>query len=121
MHSTQLTIQGNYTFNLQGLNITYKVGAKTTQIVLCPKATCQLFQDAGLIEGFDIDQNGEPVILFTDNQFPAGYGFEYWSGFVVFFKLSRKMAAKLMEYREDRKASQTFQAIVNRLLQPLAA
>jgi hypothetical protein len=119
--TNNIFIIGSYKFNLEGLEITYSNHGHTTHLTLCPKATCQLFQDAGLIEGFDIDQNGEPVILFTDSSFPAGYGFDYWNSFVCFFRLTYKMAVKLMEYWEDRKGSKTFQAAVSNLLRPLAA
>lgn len=110
-----------YTFNIKGLDITYTCKGETTHLQLCPKATCQLLEDAGLIEGFNIDQNGEPVILFTGDNVRAEYGFDSWSSFVCTFPLSYRMAVKLMEYRESRKAHLSFQATVNHLLSPLKA
>jgi hypothetical protein len=112
---------GTFAFNLKGFDVIYSVKGVRTHLRLCPKATCELLQEAGLIEGFEIDKNGEPVILFTDNTLPAGYGFDQWASFVCFFKISRQMAVKLMEYREDRKKSRSFQTKVNYLLKPAQA
>src|SRR5689334_5916792 len=85
-NNSNIEILDHYSFNINGLDITYRHDNQTTHLSLCPKATCQLFQDAGLIEGFDFDENNEPVILFTDNTFPAGYGFDRWNSFVRVFK-----------------------------------
>lgn len=121
MTNSNLFINGYYRFNHQGLDITYTYKGQTTHLQLCPKATCQLLQDAGLIEGFNLDENSEPVILFTDNTYPAGYGFDRWNSFVCTFKISHRMAQKIMEFREDRKAHEGFQATVAYLLEPLQA
>ena len=112
---------GAFTFNLKGFEATYSVNNVRTRLQLCPKATCQLLQEAGLIEGFDIDENGEPVILFTDNTYPEGYGFGRWASFVCFFKISYQMAIKLIEFKEDRRLHHLIQAKVISLLQPLHA
>ena len=116
-----IEILNRFYFNLEGFNIVYRYKGQTTHLQLCPKATCQLLQDAGLIEGFDIDENGEPVVLFTSNEYPQGYGFDRWNSFVCFFPISYRMAARLMEYREDRKASQQVQTTKANLLSPLQA
>ena len=111
----------HYTFNIHGLQIFYTYKGEDTELSLCPGAVCDLLKDTKLIEDFTMDSNGEPVILYTDNKFPPGYGFEYWSAFVVFFPIPYRMALKLMEYREDRLASEQVQATIIRLLEPLQA
>ncbi|HEV7333247.1 MAG TPA: hypothetical protein VGN63_19585 [Flavisolibacter sp.] len=119
--TSPLEIKGRFMFNIEGLNITYVYRRQTTHLQLCPKATCQLLKEAGLIEDFDIDSNGEPVILFSDYTMPPGYGFDRWNLFVCTFRLSHRMATKLMEYREDRLSSQDFQDQISHLLSPLQA
>jgi hypothetical protein len=116
-----LEILGRFTFNIAGLDITYSYKGQTTHLTLCPKATCDLLKETKLIEDFDIDSNGEPVILFSDNTYPPGYGFDRWNAFVCSFPISYRMAVKLMTFREDRMASRQFQATVINLLQPLQA
>lgn len=115
----QLEILNHFTFNINGLDVTYRYESQTTHLQLCPRATCQLLEDAGLIEGFDLDENGEPVILFTSDSVRSQYGFDRWNSFVCTFKLSWLMVLRLMNFREDRKASRIFQATVKNLLSPL--
>lgn len=117
----QLEILGRFAFNLDGFCATYAYKGVTTTLTLCPSALCDLLKETGLIEDFTLDSNSEPVILYTDNKFPPGYGFEYWSAFVKFFPISYKMAIKLLEYREERREHEEFQAKIITLLQPLQA
>lgn len=117
----ELIIIGRFTFNAFGFSATYSINGKRTTLTLCPKATCQLFEEAGLIEGFDLDENMEPVILFTQNDVRSTYGFDRWASFVCTFPVSYRMAVKLLEYREERKAHRAFQSAVDQLLSPLAA
>lgn len=117
----QLDILGRFTFDLQGFNATYTYKGETTTLSLCPGALCQLLEDTKLIEGFDLDANGDPVILFTDDHVMTTYGFDRWNSFVCTFPISYVMAVKLLEYREDCKASQRFQATIANLLSPLQA
>jgi hypothetical protein len=121
MQGTKIEIIGRFTFNLHGLNITYKHKGETTHLSLCPGAICDLLTEAGLIEGFDLDQNGEPVILFTSDPVRSQYGFDRWNSFVCTFPISYRMAVKLLEYRESRKASRSFHSTIDYLLQPLKA
>ena len=118
---TNLFIHDRFTFDVNGFSAKYTYNGQTTTLTLCPAAFCQLLQDAAQIEDFTLDQNGEPVILYTDNQFPEGYGFEHWCAFVRFFPVSYRMAVKLLQYREERKAHRSFQAKIVHLLSPLQA
>lgn len=117
----EVQIINRFYFNVEGINIAYNYKGKTTHLQLCPKATCQLLEDAGMIEGFDIDENGEPVILFTDDHVRTQYGFDRWNSFVCTFPLSYRMAVKLLEYREARKDHFEFQELISELLLPLQA
>lgn len=117
----QLEILGRFTFNIEGFQATYAYRGKTITLSLCPAALCDLLKETKQIEDFTMDRNGEPVILFSDNSFPPGYGFEYWCAFVRFFPISYRMAVALLQYREDRKDHRRFQVVVNNLLSPLQA
>ena len=116
-----LEIIGRFTFDVNGFSATYQYRNERTTLTLCPAALCDLLKEAKQIEDFTLDNNGEPVIFYTDNQFPQGYGFEHWCAFVRFFPLSYRMAVKLIEYRLDREAHCAFQATVAHLLSPLNA
>ena len=110
-----------FKLNLQGLSITYTYGSERTSLDLCPGAFCELLKETKLIEDFTLDQNSEPVILFADNHFPPGYGFDRWSSFVRTFHISYQMAVGLMQYREERLESVQVQATIIHLLAPLQA
>jgi hypothetical protein len=111
----------SFSFTLAGLQFNYLVNGKNTILSLDPKATCSLLQVAGMIEGFDTDSNGEPVILFTDHSYPEGYGFDQWCYFVKFFPISYRIAQTLVEYREENKAFRKAEAKIIYMLQPLQA
>lgn len=118
----QLEILGRFTFNLDGFNATYRYNGRTTTLTLCPGALCQLLEDTKLIEGFDLDANGEPVILFSETDpVRAAYGFDRWASFVKTFPISYRMAVKLLEWREERREHREFQARIVTLLSPLQA
>lgn len=121
MNTQPLQILGRFTFDLQGFCATYAYKGETTSLTLCLAALCDLLKETKLIEDFTLDRNSEPVILYTDNKFPPGYGFEYWSAFVKFFPISYRMGVKLLEWREERRKHREFQAIIVSLLSPLAA
>ena len=117
----QVFILGRFTFNLDGFSADYTYGFERKSLNLCPTSLCRLLTDAGLIEGFDMDANNEPVILFTHDQVRTDYGFDLWSSFVKTFPISYKMAVKLLEYWESRQEHQDYQAKIVSLLSPLQA
>ena len=49
--NNEILILGRFTFNVHGLNVTYSHQGQITNLSLCSKATCQLLEDAKLIEG----------------------------------------------------------------------
>jgi hypothetical protein len=114
-----ITVQ-SFSFSIEGLTVTFTKGISTSTLILCPAATCDLFAQLGAIEGFDLDKNNEPVILFTDNQYgrPAT-GWDVWANFVKRFPLTERMVQIFMEYKEERKAHKRFQGKIKYLLFPL--
>lgn len=119
MNKDTLFIHDRFIFDVNGFVAKYSYKGRTTTLTLCPAAFCDLLAEAKQIEDFTLDGNGEPVILYTCNIFPQGYGFEHWCAFVRFFPISYRMAVALLQYREDRNAHHRFQVVVNNLLSPL--
>lgn len=119
--ATVINLQ-KFTFNLNGFTASYSYKGENYTLTLDPAATCQLMQSAGLIEGFDINHaTGEPVILFTDNTYPEGYGFGEWASLVVFYHLSYRKAQMMLERKHEAKEFHNFNALCNYMLQPLQA
>jgi hypothetical protein len=111
----------NFTLTVDGLTLTYTFNGQTTTAKYDPSATCSLLKGAGFIEDFTTDNNGEPVILFSDNNHPVGYGFELWCHFVKSFFLNDRVAQMLAEWKERCKNVARFNGRINYLLYPLKA
>ena len=111
----------SFRFSVDGLRIQSTNGLTTSTLTLAPCATCDLLKDAGAIEDFTTDGNGEPVILYSDSSEPQGYGYEPWYRFVTTFAFTHRHAEILLEHKEQRKAFRRTQAIIVQLLSPLAA
>lgn len=111
----------SFSFTTEGLKINYTTEGQTTKLSFDAKASADLFQQFGVIEGWDIDRNGEPVILYTDNQEGIGYGFEMWCQFVSSFGFNEKYALLIVEMREDLRRNQERRAIVSRMYSKLEA
>lgn len=108
----------NYSLTVDGLTITYTFQGQTTTAKYDPMAACDLMKGAGFIEDFTADSNGEPVILFSDNREPIGYGYELWCHFVKSFFLTDRVAEMLAEWRERLKNITRFYGKVNYMLYP---
>lgn len=119
---TQVNLK-NFNFNVTGLKLNYSINKTNYSLILDPLATCSLLHNAGLIEDFSTDTNGEPVILFTDKNENRGfgYGYELWCYFVKSFLFTNRIAEMLVEYREEKKATNKALGIIKYLLQPLKA
>ncbi|RYE53369.1 MAG: hypothetical protein EOP48_14555 [Sphingobacteriales bacterium] len=105
-----------------GLTASYQIGEDYDTLNLCPFETCQLLQDAGLIEGFTQDEKTcEPIILFTDITNPQGFNGDYWGSFLRSFPFDEQICSSLIQYQLDRKQSQSVQTLINALLSPLVA
>jgi len=110
----------SYNFSIAGLTINYSISNKTTNLSLDPCATCDLFTQLGAIEGFDLDKNNEPVILFADTQHGRTVtGWDLWANFVKRFPLTERIVQIFMEHKEERKAHKRFQGKIKYLLLPL--
>jgi hypothetical protein len=116
----RLSLTG-YRLSLDGLTLSYTKNSIYYCASFDPCATCAFLQQASAIEDFTLDKNSEPVILYSDNNEPQGYGFELWHQFVKSFPLCEKLAFLLLEYKIQREEHAQFQATVNHLLSPLAA
>jgi len=97
---------------LSGLSITHTNGSLT----LCPWNTCQALQDAGMIEGFELDSNGEPVILYTTKDTAAGYDGQRWCEFVKSFRLTNRYAEMIIEARDEREGFQEWYDRIDSLM-----
>lgn len=112
----------SFALTIAGLQLIYSVDGKTTNRRFCPHSTCELLQDFNLIEGFDKDRNGEPVILFTDNVCGVcKTGYALWFRFVEGFQVSQRMAEIFVDRIEMTKQSGRTQANIIRLMKPLQA
>lgn len=111
----------SFRFDLHGLQLDYDVDGEKSILIFDPCATCDLLKYNKLIEDFDIDKNGEPVILFTDRTYPEGYGFDQWISFVVFFPIKFRTAQLLLESWKDKQQFEKDEATIGELLSPLEA
>jgi hypothetical protein len=111
-----------YSLGLHGLLIIYEYKGQKTTLLLDPKATCQTFEDLRIIESFETDSNGEPMILWQDKQFGRPV-IEHclWCEFISSFPCIKRHAEIIIEDRERRKVSRWFHAKIDHLLSPLKA
>jgi hypothetical protein len=109
------------TLTIDGLTLIYSVNGQKITAKYDAPATCDLLKNAGLIEDFTTDSNGEPVVLFSDNNTPVGYGYELWCDFIKSFPFCDRVAEMLAEYRENYKAFARIIGKCNYLLHPLQA
>ena len=116
----RITIIG-FSLSLQGLKIIYQKEDQANSIQYDPCAACDFFKTAGLIEDFTTDPNGEPIILYTDQDEYHGYGYELWHRFVKSFYLTRRMVELLIEGKESQKQFLRTIATINYLLTPLSS
>ena len=119
--NTQIEIIGRFSFDVNGLDITYRYKGQQKHVVLPPISLCLLLEETKCIEGFDLDENNEPVILFENDPVKTQYGFDRWNSFYRTFPISYKLAAKLMEWREERREHRRFQAKIVALCPSLEA
>lgn len=110
-----------HTFNREGFTFYFTENGKETFLKLDPYATCNLLKYAGFIEGFDMDQYHEPVILFTAEMdiYPEGYGFDRWGLFVTHFRIGPYEARQLLEAREQYFCFRNTEKVIKYLLAPL--
>lgn len=80
-----------YFFTINGLTV--------ENYSFCPKATCDLLQQMGLIEDFTTDRNGEPVILYADSKENQGFGYCLWHDFIKSFFINERVAEMVLEYK----------------------
>jgi hypothetical protein len=115
----QTVFLNSFRFDINGLQFNYTKDGETFISSFDALATCNLFTEHKLIEGFDIDKNCEPVILFTDRTYPEGFGFDMWASFVHFFPVSYKIAAKILEMVLAKAQFDQDMQTIDRLLSPL--
>lgn len=108
-----------YRFSLSGLQLIYTYKGENFNVSLDPLATCQLLQDMKQIEGFDIDRNGEPVILYSESA--TSYGYCFWFEFVKTYPLNFLMCRVMADHLEDCKGFVRNRAMIINMFSPLAA
>lgn len=115
-------IINNYAFSVNGFHLNYSASRKTFDLTFDAKATADLFKKAGIIEDFDFDKNGEPVILYTEVLYgrPAT-GFCFWCDYVRTFGFINRHAEIIAEYIESNKSFRKTEAVISQLMQPLTA
>ena len=87
----------HFSLSLSGLTINYSTENSTNNLSLDPSATCDLLNQVGAIEGFDLDRNGEPIILYTAIQgrrITTGYSF--WVNFCITYPMTDALAQRLV-------------------------
>lgn len=116
--SSAITLKG-YALSIDGLQVSYQSCLDRYTLSFDPLATCELFKSVSLIEDFDRDSNGEPVILFTDTNESQGYGFELWHRFVQSFPFTEQMAALIADGHYQESSHRKLIDKVNALLTPI--
>ena len=110
----------SYSLSIDGLSIAYTSGTEKTILNFDAKAACNLFEDAGMIEGFDIDKNGEPVIYYTESIYGRKAAcYCLWFEFVKTFPFIQRHAEILVEHQTDPREFKKTYAKINYLLSPL--
>jgi len=109
----QPTIINSFSFTINGLKISFIEDNEKTILSFDPLATCDLFKNIGFIEDFTTDRNGEPVILFTDKNFPQGYGYELWCDFVKSCPNQKRIAEIIIEHRQEQEYLKELRQFVN--------
>lgn len=111
----------SFSLTITGLQIHYTKDGVNFHNSYDPLATCNVLKDAGLIEDFTMDKNGEPVFLYSDSNEPQGYGYELWCYFIKSFPMGSEVAQMLIEFKEGREVYNTVMTQINYLLYPLKA
>jgi hypothetical protein len=112
----------SFSLSIDGLTINYTKGERTINAFFDPFATCDLLLSLNVIEDFDVDRNGEPVVLFvTNNCGVPKTGFALWYLFQKHFNLVKRQIEIIVEHIESMKQARAMNAIINHLLQPLQA
>ena len=115
-----MTTVNSYSLSIDGLTIAYTSGSAKTYLFFDPKATCELFESRSMIEGFDIDKNGEPVIYYTETIYGrSATAFCFWCDFVRTFPFILRHAEILVEHLIDTSEFKKTYAKINHLLSPL--
>lgn len=122
---TTLTTVTKVTFNINGLSISYQISSalrfEQKTLTLCPVATVKAMEAARMIEGFEMDENNEPIILFSTKDTAAGYNGQHWCDFVKTFRMTNRYCEMLIEAREEKKSFKKQYNIINKLMAPFAA
>lgn len=109
----------HYSLTIEGMQLGLTAAGEKYQFTNCPKESCQVLKEAGLIEDFTIDKNGEPVILYADKNKPQGYGYELWCHFVKSFPNVLRVGQMIIEALQDSAVTKRNTMIINRMLSPL--
>lgn len=107
--------------SLDGFTFSYTKNGVYFSASYDPCAFCNFLKEAGQIEEFAQDENGEPVILLSAPEHPLGYSYSQWFEVARSYPLCDKLAFSLLQFKIERESHQQFQATVNSLLSPLAA
>jgi hypothetical protein len=102
----------SFGLDINGLTISYSFKGENTTLSFDPPATCQLFLDHKLIEGFEMGD--EPIILYEcehdfydeDSEqvfWTTKIGYCLWRDFVQSFVLIDRHCQLIAEAREDKR------------------
>lgn len=112
----------SFGLSIDGLSIIFIKDNQSTTLSFDPFATVSLLTDAGMLEGFDKSHYGEPVILFTNNEYGQdATGFMHWCSFIHVFPMSQRLAEMIVDYLDFKKLSNQTQSTIAMLLAPLQA
>lgn len=119
-----LTTVTKVNFNISGLSISYQKSSALRldqhSLTLDPYATCKALKLARMIEGFTMDKNNEPVILYTDKESVQGYNGQTWCEFVKSFRMTNRYAEMIIEARDEKKSFRKQYNILNKLMAPFS-
>jgi hypothetical protein len=110
-----------FSLDIKGLKISYFLNQQVYCLAYDPSSTCDLLESLEMIEGFETDSNGEPVILYTDKNEREGYGYEFWYQFIKSMPLSKRVAEIIIEASQDLIMFKKISKTIDWLLQPRKA
>lgn len=119
----------SFNLSIAGLQISYSANNSQNILNYDSKATCDLFEDLRIIEGFEIDyKTGEPVILgMREHDYEDQEGFVQWTSspvaiswcdYITTYPFTHRHAELLAEELESNTAHRKILGKINSLLFP---
>jgi hypothetical protein len=119
----------SFSLSLGGLQLNYTSNNVTNVLSFDANATCNLFTELGIIDGFQNIPHGEPVILgerehdYEDEQtgqivWTTRPAFIFWCDYVALYPFTQRHAELLAEHHDSTKAHRKILHKINTLLTP---